>query len=115
MARRFAQEHEVHLVLKGARTLVARPDGSVSINPTGNPGMASGGMGDVLTGMIGGLLAQGMPMGDALDLGVYLHGLAGDQVAAEKGTVGMAAGDLLCLLPGIIRELSEKTDLGKQA
>ena len=100
----------MHLVLKGARTLVAEPDGSVHINPTGNPGMASGGMGDVLTGMIGGLLAQGTPIGEALDMGVYLHGLAGDRVAADKGSVGMAAGDLLCRLPGIIRELMEKTD-----
>ncbi len=113
IARRFAREYKVHLVLKGARTLVARPDGSVSINPTGNPGMASGGMGDVLTGMIGGLLAQGMPMGDALDLGVYLHGLTGDRVAEEKGSVGIIAGDLLCHLPGIIRELSGKTDMGR--
>jgi len=111
-ARRFAGEYGVYLVLKGARTLVARPDGSVSINPTGNPGMASGGMGDVLTGMIGGLLAQGIPMGDALDLGVYLHGLAGDRVAEEKGTVGMTAGDLLCHIPGIIRELRADEDMG---
>jgi hydroxyethylthiazole kinase-like uncharacterized protein yjeF len=115
MARRFAEEYQVPLVLKGARTLVARPDGSVSINPTGNPGMASGGMGDVLTGMIGALLAQGLPMGDALELGVYLHGLAGDRVAAEKGAVGMAAGDLLDHLPVLIRELSGKADTGKPA
>ena len=105
MARRFAEEHRVHLVLKGARTLVARPDGSVSINTTGNPGMASGGMGDVLTGMMGGLLAQGLPMGDALELGVYLHGLAADRLAAEKGAAGMAAGDLLDRLPALIREI----------
>ena len=68
------------LVLKGARTVTAFPDGRVRINGSGNPGMASGGMGDVLTGVIGALLAQGLPAEDAAALGVYLHGRAADRL-----------------------------------
>ena len=88
MARQFAQKYGITLVLKGARSLVAGPAGDVFINPTGNPGMASGGMGDVLTGMIGGFLAQGLPSLEAAKLGVYLHGLVGDYVAYRKGENG---------------------------
>src|SRR5439155_51232 len=82
-ARALATTHGVYLVLKGARTLIAGPDGRVLINPTGNAGMASGGTGDVLTGILGALLARGIDAARAAPGAVYLHGLAGD-VAAER-------------------------------
>ncbi|MBX3024413.1 NAD(P)H-hydrate dehydratase [bacterium] len=93
-ARRFATAHGCTLVLKGARTVIAEPGGFAWINPTGNPGMASGGMGDVLAGAIGGLLAQRLPPAEAACLGVYLHGLAADRAAAD-GEVGLLAGDVV--------------------
>ncbi len=99
VASRFAMEHKVILVLKGAGTVVALPDGQMFINTTGNPGMATGGTGDALTGMIGGLLAQGHPAAQAACLGVYLHGLAGDLAAKEKGEASMIAGDLIEKIP----------------
>ncbi len=91
--------HGVVLVLKGARTVTAFPDGRVRINASGHAGMASGGMGDVLTGLIGGLLAQGMEPGAAAVLGVFLHGLAGDRLRPEYGDAGLLATDLLRELP----------------
>ena len=100
-----ARTHSLHFVLKGARTLVADPKGGVAINPTGNPGMASGGTGDVLTGMIGGLLARGVEPGLAARAGVYLHGLAGDLAARETGPEALIAGDVLAHLPAAIRAL----------
>ncbi len=106
VARDFALQRGVILVLKGARSLVASPAGEVFINPTGNPGMASGGMGDVLTGMIGGFLAQGLPSLEAAKLGVYLHGLVGDLVAYQKGERGMAATDLIEETPKVLRALA---------
>jgi NAD(P)H-hydrate epimerase len=93
VARAFATAQACTLVLKGARTVIAAPDGFVWINPTGNPGMASGGMGDVLAGAIGGLLAQGLPPADAACLGVHVHGLAADRAAAD-GEIGLLAGDV---------------------
>ena len=84
-ASRFARERGLFVVLKGARTVIARPDGAVAICPTGNPGMATAGTGDVLTGMMVGLLAQGMPSWEAACAATYLHGVAGDLAAAEKG------------------------------
>lgn len=93
-ANRLAREAGCVVVLKGARTVVASPEGECFINPTGNPGMASGGMGDILTGMIGGFLAQGtLPLDSAL-LGVFLHGLCGDLARSELGEEAMIAGDL---------------------
>jgi len=106
VARGFAKEYGVILVLKGSRTLVASPGGEVFINPTGNPGMASGGMGDVLTGMIGGFLAQGLPALEAAKLGVYLHGLAGDYAVFLKGERGIAATDLAELTPKALNALA---------
>ncbi len=99
----FAIKFNVVLVLKGAATVVATPDGRVSINSTGNPGMATGGTGDVLTGMIGGFLAQGHTAAQAAQLGVYLHGLAGDLAAKEKGEAAMIAGDLIEKIPEALR------------
>lgn len=106
-ARRAAVEAEAVVVLKGHRTLVATPGGEVHVNPTGNPGMASGGTGDVLTGLISGLLAQGLGALDAARLGVYLHGLAGDLAAARTGEAALAAGDLLTYLPAAFLEMEE--------
>lgn len=106
-ARRAAAETEAVVVLKGHRTLVATTGGEVHVNPTGNPGMASGGTGDVLTGLIAGLLAQGLGALDAARLGVYLHGLAGDLAAARTGETALAAGDLVSSLPAALQALEE--------
>jgi NAD(P)H-hydrate epimerase len=103
-AAEFAMKYKVILVLKGAGTVVACPDGRVFINSTGNPGMATAGTGDALTGMIGGFLAQGYSPTQAACLGVYLHGLAGDLAAKEKGELGLIAGDLIEKIPDAIRE-----------
>ena len=105
VARTFALQHHCYLVLKGSRTVIAAPDGRAWVNPTGNPGMASGGMGDVLTGIIGGLLAQGYAPERACQLGVFLHGFVGDRAADEKGEVGILARDLIDRLPSGIRAL----------
>jgi hydroxyethylthiazole kinase-like uncharacterized protein yjeF len=98
-ARHFSQQFNVHLVLKGARTVIAHPDGSVFINPTGNSGMASGGMGDVLTGMIAGFLSQGYAPESAAHLGVYLHGSGADDLAENKGPVGFLASEVMNRIP----------------
>ncbi len=94
------------LVLKGAQTLVAAPDGRLSLNPTGNPALASGGTGDVLTGLIGGFLAQGLSAWDAARLGVYLHGLSADCFAAQHGPRGLVAGDLLARFPEVLGQFA---------
>lgn len=107
VARSFATQYHCYLVLKGARTVIASPEGKAWINPTGNPGMASGGMGDVLTGIIGGLLAQGYTPTDACCLGVFLHGYVGDRAAQEKGEIGILARDLIEQLPMGIRDLQQ--------
>jgi NAD(P)H-hydrate epimerase len=95
----------VTLVLKGARTIVASPEGIVYINPTGNPGMATGGSGDVLSGIIAGLAAQGMEQDRAAAAGVFLHGAAGDSAALDKGMMALVAGDIITYLPGVIKGL----------
>jgi ADP-dependent NAD(P)H-hydrate dehydratase / NAD(P)H-hydrate epimerase len=110
IASGFAVQHNVVLVLKGAGTIVAGPDGQVFMNSTGNPGMATGGTGDVLTGMIGAFLAQGYPAVQAACLSVYLHGLAGDLAAKEKGEMGMIAGDLIEKIPGAIMKTTALTE-----
>ena len=93
-ARDFARKQHVVVVLKGARTAICAPDGRVFFNLTGNAGMAKGGSGDVLTGLLAGLLAQGMPPMPAALVGVHLHGSAGDHAAAELGQDAMTANDL---------------------
>ncbi len=103
IAQQFAQVHNVTLVLKGAPTVVARGNGEVWINSTGNAGMATGGMGDILTGLIAGLIAQKVSPFDAAVLGVYLHGLAGDIVAESIGMHGLMAGDVLNSVPKAIK------------
>jgi hydroxyethylthiazole kinase-like uncharacterized protein yjeF len=104
LAWETARRLGVVLVLKGAQTLVAAPDGRLSLNVTGNPALASGGTGDVLTGLIGGYLAQGLAPYDAARLGVYLHGLAADFWAARYGPRGLTAGDLLDVFPEVVAE-----------
>lgn len=104
-ARSFAVHYSVYLVLKGAATVVAAPDGSIAINGSGNPGMASGGMGDVLTGVIVSLLGQGYPPFDACRLGVFLHGHAADLVARDKGETGIAATDVLERIPDACQDI----------
>ncbi len=106
MARRLAAERGVIVVLKGARTVIAEPDGHVAINCSGNPGLGSGGTGDVLAGMLGGLLAQGYPAADAARLGVFLHGYAADRVAARRGMVGLLASDVIEELPAATAALA---------
>jgi len=103
-ARCFAEKHKTILVLKGAQTLVACPDGTVSICPTGNPGMACGGMGDVLTGMIAAFLAQGLPPESAAVAGVYAHGLCGDLLARDH-TFGFTASDMVAGIPQALTAL----------
>jgi ADP-dependent NAD(P)H-hydrate dehydratase / NAD(P)H-hydrate epimerase len=100
VAQNFARQHELIVVLKGHRTLIAAPDGDVWVNPTGNPGMATGGTGDVLTGIIAGLIAQHPREAlKATALGVYLHGLAGDLASEALGENSVVATDLLRFLP----------------
>ncbi len=111
IARRFAVEQHCTLVLKGARTVIADASSWVWINPTGNPGMASGGLGDVLSGMVGRLLAQGMAPPEAACLGVYLHGAAADRAAAEGGEVGLIASDVIAGVRSALQSLREQLDV----
>lgn len=105
MARRFAQVHHCALVLKGHRTVTAFPDGTCAVNPTGNPGMAKGGSGDVLAGLMAALAAQGI--GSAVPAAVWLHGRAGDLAAEDKGEYGMTPSDVIEQIPYAIKELVE--------
>lgn len=108
-ARDFACRWQVTLVLKGAHTITALPTGETFINTTGNPGMASGGTGDVLTGMITSLVGQGLGPGEAAICGVYLNGLAGDMAVRDLGEPGLAATDLLAYLPRVLKEIYDFT------
>ncbi|AOT71698.1 NAD(P)H-hydrate dehydratase [Geosporobacter ferrireducens] len=108
VAREFAQKWNVIIVLKGARTVVAAPSGETFINTTGNPGMATAGSGDVLTGIITGFIAQGIEPVQATAAAVYIHGLAGDKAAAELGEYGMMAGDIVTHLPCALKEIVGK-------
>jgi len=104
ITKEFATKHNVHVVLKGADTLVCDPKGNMAINPTGNPGMAAGGMGDVLAGLIGGFLAQGLSPWKACCLGVYSHGMAGDRLA-EQTSSGYLASELADQIPFVLEDL----------
>ena len=97
-------------MLKGAYTAVVSPTGRCWFNTTGNPGMATGGSGDVLTGVLLALLAQGYDAGTAARLGVYVHGLAGDIAARKQGRTGMTAGDIATCLPLAWKLLEEKDE-----
>jgi NAD(P)H-hydrate epimerase len=111
VALRTAREWNAVVVLKGARSVIATPDGRACVNPTGNPGMASGGAGDVLTGIVGGLLAQRVEPSAAACAGVWVHGAAGDRAAGDSDGRGMAARDLVAELPGVLRRLARPARL----
>ena len=105
--QQFASDHNLTLIFKGAPTVTGLPNGDVWINSTGNPGMATGGMGDVLTGIIAGLMAQGHASETAAVLGVYIHGLAGDRTAEAVGMHGLTASDVLKAVPQAIASLTQ--------
>jgi NAD(P)H-hydrate epimerase len=107
ICRRFAINHDCHLVLKGYRTLVGTPDGKVFANPTGNPGLATAGAGDALTGILAGLISAGLPVTDALILGVFSHGLAADLAAEKTGLMSVTASSLLESLPEALRQVED--------
>lgn len=106
LLKAFSSDYNVHVVLKGAHTAIASPGGKVFFNTTGNPGMAKGGSGDVLTGIITGLLAQGYNALQASVIGVYVHGLAGDIAAGINGEMGMTAMDICQSLPAAWQSLT---------
>ncbi len=107
VAKKLALEWHKTIVLKGAYTVIVNPDGQPRISPIANPGLASAGTGDVLTGVIAGLAAQGLALADAAACGVYLHGQAGEVVRERLGDAGMVASDLLPVLPLVIKKLKE--------
>ena len=107
-ARSLATRQRLYVVLKGHRTVIATPDGKAFINPTGNPGMATGGTGDVLTGMIAAWLGQLLDAEAACKLGVYLHGAAGDLAAADEGEISMTAGDLAARIGDALLDLTAR-------
>ena len=103
----LAHTAKVHIILKGAYSTIITPEGKCYFNPTGNPGMATGGSGDVLTGVILALLAQGYPAEDAAKIGTYIHGLAGDIAQKKQGMIGLIASDIVTCLPAAWRLVSE--------
>lgn len=103
--KELAADLQCHIVLKGAWTVVVTPEGNCYFNPTGNPGMATAGSGDVLTGVLTALLAQGYDTEEACRLGVYIHGAAGDMARRKKGEISMTAGDIIDSLPDAWNEL----------
>ena len=103
-----AEQWGCTVLLKGAPTLIASPDGELYVNSTGNPGMATAGSGDVLTGVIAGLIAQGMPVHRAAAAGAYLHGLAGDKGSKQLGVYSLMAGDIINYLPDAINDMVRK-------
>ncbi len=104
-AREFAVKFNIHLVLKGARTIIAHPNGVIYINPTGNPGMAAGGMGDVLTGIIAGFITRRVPLEKAVQSGVFLHGAAADSLMKKIGQTGFLASEVIDRIPQQMRAL----------
>jgi NAD(P)H-hydrate epimerase len=105
IARKCAAAWRKTVVLKGAYTVIAAPDGRCRVSPFANPGLASAGTGDVLAGIIAGLAAQGLELFDAASLGVYLHGAVCEKIRSELGDTGMLASDLLPALPVVIKQL----------
>jgi hydroxyethylthiazole kinase-like uncharacterized protein yjeF len=110
VATSAAADWNVVVLLKGARTIVATPNGAVYINPSGNPGMATAGSGDVLTGVVAALIGQGLEVSQAAAAGAYIHGLAGDIAARRRGMMAMVAGDILAALPEASLEVSQNRD-----
>jgi NAD(P)H-hydrate epimerase len=107
-AREFASAHRIHTILKGHRTVIAGPDGRAFVNLTGNAGMATGGTGDVLTGMIAAWFAQLLDAEAACKLAVYLHGTAGDLAEADEGEVALLPTDLIARLGDAVLELTAR-------
>jgi NAD(P)H-hydrate epimerase len=107
-AREFAAAHKVHVVLKGHRTVIAAPDGRTFVNLTGNAGMATGGTGDLLTGMLAAWFAQLLDAEAACKLAVYLHGTAGDLAEADEGEVALIATDLAARRGDAVLELTAR-------
>ena len=107
--KRLVEESHGVVVLKGYRTLVGAPGRPIVVNPTGNPGMATGGTGDILAGLIGALLAQGLEPWCAAWVGAWLHGAAGDRVAAGGAEMALTAGDVAEALPAAFADLAELT------
>jgi NAD(P)H-hydrate epimerase len=110
VARRLARESRCVVVLKGAATVVTDPGGKALLIPAGNPGMATGGTGDVLTGIIGAFLAQGMDALSAASVGAMVHALAGDEAAAQKGQRALIASDLIESLPDVFLRFEGQDD-----
>jgi ADP-dependent NAD(P)H-hydrate dehydratase / NAD(P)H-hydrate epimerase len=114
VARGFAKDHGIVVVLKGHRSLIAQPDGEVWVNTTGNPGMATGGTGDILTGMVAGMIAQNPKLVvEAVTAAVYLHGLAGDVTCETTGEQSLVATDLIGALPEAMRRVREAAKQGQ--
>jgi NAD(P)H-hydrate epimerase len=111
-AQHFARSHHVILVLKGEKTVIAHPDGRIAINPTGNSGMASGGMGDVLTGMIAGIIAQNIKPENAVETAVYLHGMASDMLQNKMGKIGFMASDVIKTIPLALEKCASANGIG---
>ncbi len=114
-AREFAASHRVVVVLKGHRTVIAAPDGRTFVNLTGNSGMATGGTGDLLTGMIAAWFAQLLDAEAACKLAVYLHGTAGDLAEADEGDVALVAGDLATRLGDAVLELTARRQVKRDS
>jgi NAD(P)H-hydrate epimerase len=112
VARRFSQEHKCVVVLKGHRTLIAEPGGEIWVNVNGNPGMATGGTGDILTGMVAGFIAQNRSeLLQAILASVHLHGLAGDVAREVKGEQCMVASDLVTAMPDAFRRAQQESSV----
>src|SRR5690606_10050283 len=107
VAREFSEKHHVILVLKGNQTVIAFPDGEIFINPTGNSGLAKGGSGDVLTGMIVSMLTTHKRIKDAVINAVYIHGLCAEKLAENHSEASMVAGDFNNVLPVVLKELDD--------
>lgn len=106
-SKNVSNRYNIITVLKGANTIVTNPRGNLFINSTGNPGMATAGSGDVLTGVIASFIGQGIPSYDAAILGVYCHGLAGDLAKSDKGEYGMISRDILANIPYSIKKVKD--------
>lgn len=107
IARQFSKKWNQVVVLKGANTVIVSPDGEVVLSPFANPALATAGTGDVLSGIITGLTAQGLKTFDAACCGVYIHGMVGEEIKEKMGDAGALASDLLPLLPGVLKKLKQ--------